>query len=117
MSIPKSLAKAVTVIALLATPAMATAHQGEDHGGGTAETAPLKGTVDSFADDKLVVRGSDGEVTNVHVDDSTVFENGGVAAKAEDLKAGARVVVHGESMTDGTLHAKSVRFGKKAKKE
>lgn len=108
--------KSMAVVALLTTPTLALAHQGEDHGAGTAEPAPLKGTVDSFADDKLVVRGSDGKVTNVHVDNSTTFENGGVAAKSEDLKAGARVVVQGEAMTDGTLHAKKVRFGKTAKK-
>ena len=116
MSVLKSLSNALTVITLLAAPTMALAHEGEDHGTGTAEAAPLKGTVDSFADGKLVVRASDGKVTNVHVDDSTVFENGGAAAKAEDLKAGTRVVVHGEAMDDGTLHAKKVRFGKTAKK-
>ena len=63
---------ALLVVASLTTPTMALAHQGEDHGAGTGETAPLKGTVDSFADDKLVVRGNDGKVTNVHVDTTKV---------------------------------------------
>lgn len=117
MSFLKSIPKAVTIIALLATPALALAHQGEDHGAATGEAAPLMGTVESFADDKLMVKGNDGKVVSVHVDDRTIYENGGAAGKAGELKAGARVVVHGEKMTDGTLHAAKVRFGKKAPKK
>ena len=108
-----SLMRSVTLAATLLAHA-ALAHGGEDHGGGAEKH--VKGTVDSFAESKLVVKGTDGKLVNVHVDDKTVFENAGVAGKAEDLKVGAKVVVMGEPMKDGTLHATKVRFGKTEKK-
>lgn len=105
--------ESVMLIAALAGPA-AWAHEGHDHGGGAEKH--VKGTVESFADSKLVVKGTDAKRVDVHVDDRTVFENGGAAGKAEDLKAGAKVIVVGEPMKDGTLHATKVRFGKAEKK-
>ena len=113
MSMRTKVLKSLAVLSLLAMPTIALAHKGEDHGASTGEAASLKGTVEAFADGKLTVKGGDGKVIDVHVDDRTLYENAGAPGKSEDLKVGARVVVHGESMADGRLHAKKVRFGKK----
>ena len=107
--------KNVVMLAALLAPGLAFAHQGEDHGAGKAES--LKGTVESFADSKLTVKAADGKIVNVHVDDRTVYENAGVLGKSEDLNVGAKVVVQGEPMNDGTLHATKVRFGKTGSKK
>ena len=91
----------------------ALAHEGEDHGD---KATHVQGTVESFSGAKLVLKAADGKTVNVHVDDKTYFENSGAAGKAEDLKPGAKAVVMGEPMKDGTLHASKVRFGKTPKK-
>jgi hypothetical protein len=92
----------------------AFAHEGHEHG--SDDEKRVKGTVTSFEGSDLKIKGTDGKLVNVHVDERTEYENSGAKAKAEDLKVGARVVVHGEKMNDGTLHATKVRFGKVTKK-
>lgn len=100
--------RCLALVGVLLLSGAALAHEGHDHGG----DKPLKGTVKSIADGKLSVTDVGGKAVNVHVDDRTEYDNGGVAGKAADVKVGSKVVVHGEAMKDGTIHAKKVRFGK-----
>lgn len=109
--------KYIIVIAALAISGAASAHEGHDHGASKDES--VKGTLKSVDGNKLVVKPTDGKALNVHVDDHTKYENGDAEGALADLKPGIRVVVHGEPMKDGTLHANKVRFatgGKSAPK-
>lgn len=111
------MSKQITRAVLMAVVSLAGAvfaHNGEDHGAGSEQR--LKGTVESFSDGKLVLKGTDGKPVNVHVDSKVVVETNGGPGKLEDLKAGARVVVMGEPMKDGTLHATKIRIGGEKKK-
>lgn len=100
----------ILLIFALMVSGVAIAHEGHDHGGD--QDQHVKGTVESVADSQLKVKSTDGKRVSVHVDDNTKYENAGAPGKLADLKVGAKVVVHGERMKDGTLHAKEVRFGK-----
>lgn len=100
----------VPLVFALMLSGVAAAHEGHEHNGG--EDQHLKGTVETITGNQLKVKSTDGKHVDVHVDDSTRYENAGAPGKLADLKAGAKVVVHGERMKDGTLHAKEVRFGK-----
>jgi hypothetical protein len=102
--------KGMLLSATLLLSGTAVAHEGHDHGANN--TKPVKGTVTSMEQNTLTLKGTDGKPVNVHVDDKTQYENAGAEGKMADLKAGARVVVQGEKMKDGTLHATKVRFGK-----
>lgn len=102
----------LVTIAVLTASAVALAHEGEDHGGGADKH--LMGTVDSVAGRMLTVKATDGKTVAVHVDDHTQYDKGGAPGKAADVKPGAKVVVHGETMKDGTLHATKIRLGKSA---
>ena len=106
----RSIVKRIVLIVALIWSCGAAAHEGHDHGG--AEGKHVMGSVESIAGDHLKVKATDGNTVNVHVDDSTKYENSGGPGKLADLKVGAKVVVHGEPMKDGTLHAASIRFGK-----
>lgn len=105
-----NLTKKVLLIAILALARVAVGHEGHDHG--ADQDKHVKGTVESIAGSALKVKSTDGKKVDVHVDDNTQYENAGAPGKLSDLKVGAKVVVHGEPMKDGTLHAKEVRFGK-----
>lgn len=107
-------AKCVAVSAVLAVAGAAHAHEGHDH----AETKDqhVKGTLKSVEASKLVVKATDGKTVNVHVDDGTKYENGAAAGAVTDLQPGLKVVVYGELMKDGVLHATKVRFAKPAPK-
>lgn len=100
----------ILLIFALMVSGVAVAHEGHDHDGD--QDQHVKGTVESIADSQLKVKSTEGKRVNVHVDDNTKYENAGAPGKLADLKIGAKVVVHGERMKDGTLHAKEVRFGK-----
>ena len=88
----------------------AFAHEDHDHG---AEAQSTKGTVESFADGKLVLKATDGKKIDVMVDEKTAYENAGAKGSAADLKAGLKVVVQGAPMKDGTIHATNLQYGKK----
>lgn len=109
-----NLVKKVVLMAVVAVAGLAFAHNGEDHGAGAQKH--VKGTVESFADSKLVLKGTDGKPVNVHVDAKAVIETNGAPGKLEDLKPGARVVAMGEPMKDGTLHATKLRIAGAEKK-
>lgn len=100
----------LVVFALLVMSGGAVAHEGHDHADN--QDQHLKGKVEAIDGSHLRVKSTDGKPVDVHVDDSTKYESGGAPAKLNDLKVGAKVVVHGERMKDGTLHATQVRFGK-----
>jgi cytochrome c-type biogenesis protein CcmE len=102
--------KAALLATLLCSGA-ALAHEGHDHGKGQH----VMGTVESVAADQLKVKSKEGKTVDVHVDDKTKYVNGDAEGKLDDLKTGAKVVVHGEPMKNGTLHATEVRFGKPSK--
>ena len=78
----------------------------------TIRTGTSKARSKAINGSQLTVKSTDGKSVEVHVDESTKYESGGAPAKLTDLKVGAKVVVHGERMKDGTLHATQVRFGK-----
>lgn len=88
----------------------AGAHGSEKHDEGHS----MKGVVESLSGSKLVLKGSDAKLLNVHVDENTKYDNGGAAGAVGDLVPKTRVVVKGEMMKDGTLHAAEIRYGKPA---
>lgn len=102
----------VLAVATLGVPS-AWAHEGHDHG---AEEASWKGTVQSINGQQLVLKGVDGKSVTVHFDQKTQYETGGAAGSASDVVAGMRVVIHGEKMSDGVIHAEAIRYSRDAKK-
>lgn len=104
----------LVVVAVLMMGGAASAHEGHDHGADAAQQH-IMGTVESVAPEKLVVKDTGGKSIDVHIDHDTRYENGDEPGKAADLKKGSRVVIHGQPMKDGTVHAKTVRYGKPAK--
>lgn len=106
--------KCILLMLGLMISAVALAHEGHDHG--SDKDQRLKGTIETIVGSQLTVKSSDGKQLDVHVDEKTRFDNAGTPGKLEDLKIGAKVVVHGQRMKDGALHAKEVRYrGTKAK--
>ncbi len=109
-----AVAVAMAVLSMsVTTMSVAFAHEGHDHG--TSENS-VKGTVESLTGNKLTLKGTDGKSVNVHVDEQTKYENGHAAGSLADLVAGTRVVVHGDRMGDGTVHATTIRYAKAATK-
>ena len=105
--------KAAVVAMTAFTMSVAFAHEGHDHGSGDSS---VKGTVESLDGSKLILKGADGKSLNVHVDDRTKYDNAGAAGSSSELVLGTRVVVHGEKMTDGTVHAENIRYRVKKSK-
>jgi hypothetical protein len=93
----------LAVILLVLTTASAVfAHGGGEH---------LKGTVASVAADAIVVDDEHGQAHRVQLDANTRFRDvAGATAKASDLRAGDRVVVHLGVEAKRTT-AVEVRFG------
>ena len=114
MKILRVVAVGVAVLSMSVTTTSVTfAHEGHDHG--SSENS-VKGTVESLTGNKLTLKGTDGQSVNVHVDEQTKYENGHAAGSPADLVAGTRVVVHGDRMGDGTVHAATIRYVKAATK-
>lgn len=102
----RAIGATVLLVGLSAAPA-ASGHEGHEHG---AEEESLKGTVESVGGDKLTVHTADGKSVSVHVDARTRFENDGHGGNISELSPGMRVVVNGQPMNDGTVHAAVVRY-------
>ena len=69
------------------TPAVARAHEGHAH--------KVMGTVESVADNHLMVKSTDGKTVMVMLDDKTKITRGKAKVDAKVLKAGDRVVAEG----------------------
>jgi Domain of unknown function (DUF5666) len=80
---------------------MALAHGGEDH---------VLGVISKVEGNKVTVHTKAGKDVQVTLDKDTVITQGDSAAKAEDLKAGERVVIHAKKGSDGSLVAHTVKF-------
>ena len=90
---------------LLALAAVAWAHGDEQH---------VMGTVSKIDGSSITVKAQDGSLQTVVVTSETKYEKAGVAARLEDVKVGARVVIHARKMGD-MLHATAVRIGEAPK--
>lgn len=102
----------LSLLAVVLAATGAAAHGSEKHGD---EGHSVKGVVESLTGSKLVLKkGSDEKPVNVHIDENTKFDNGGAPGAVADLVPTTRVVVKGEVMKDGTLHATQIRYGKPA---
>jgi hypothetical protein len=68
------------------------------------------GTVESIAADRIVVKTSDGHAVAFAVTKETRFLRGARPTRADDVRVGERVVVHGSRNGDG-LSASEVKLG------
>jgi len=99
-------AKLGVLLGGLLAASVALAHGGGEH---------LMGTVKAINASTITLETKDKKVVTVHYDDQTVFEKSGGKATPQDLKVGARAVVH--AMKHGELlHATLVKFGKPPRK-
>lgn len=70
----------------------------------------VMGTVHGKSAQQLQIRTTEGGIVSVNLGPQTRYERQGKAARPEDLKSGARVVVEAEEM-EGRLRARLVRIG------
>ncbi|HEV8658393.1 MAG TPA: hypothetical protein VGS96_07165 [Thermoanaerobaculia bacterium] len=94
----RSIALAVTILLTLST--MSYAHGGKSH--------DIMGTVKMVHEDHLIVKATDGREVTIHMTKNTKFSKGSKWASRNDLKAGARVVVH---TTEDGKAAVTVKIG------
>src|SRR6266498_5398564 len=93
-------AKVVTLVAALAA-APATAHE---------KGGRVMAVVESVTTERLVVKASDGHPVEFAVTKETRFSRGERPARADDVRVGDRVVVHGKRAGE-RLEAVSVKLG------
>lgn len=103
-----TVSRVILTLTMLGAPSL-FAHEGHDHG---TEESSLKGTIESLNGNKLTLKSTDGKSVGIHVDDQTRYDNGEAGGSASDLRPGMRVVVNGEKMKDGTVHAATIRYVK-----
>ena len=96
-----SIRSGLVVAAVLVLSAVGWAHGGGPH---------IMGTAKSVSEKSIVVTDGAGKDVTVAVDDKTMVEGNGKAAKLADVKAGERVVVHTRN-TDAGLVAVMIKFG------
>lgn len=85
----------VMVMAALAVPAAASAHEGHAH--------KVLGTIAAVNDTQLDVKTTDGKTVAVVLDAKTVYRQGRVRTDAKILKLGERVVVEAEQAAGAKL--------------
>ena len=76
---------AAAFVAAVLTAGVAMAHPGHDH--------KIMGTVTMVAADHVMVKGPDGKVAAVTINQATRFMRAKKAMKAADMKAGMRIVI------------------------
>jgi hypothetical protein len=102
----------IAVVAAVAFPALAWAHDGHDHG-----AHKMMGTVTAVHADKHHVEMKDGKTdkaVDFYVDAKTKIMKGTTALTLQDLRPGARIVVSGKSDGERML-ATEVKVGDAAK--
>lgn len=103
----------IAVVAAVAFPAVAWAHDGHDHG-----THKMMGTVTAVHADKNHVEmkdGKEGKALDFYVDTKTKILKGTTTLTLQDLKPGTRIVVSGKAEGERML-ATEVKVGETAKK-
>jgi hypothetical protein len=85
----------VALLAVLAAPAVVSAHTGHAH--------KVLGTIAAVSDTQLDVKTTDGKSVVVLLDAKTVYRQGKVRADAKMLKLGERVVVEAEQAEGAKL--------------
>lgn len=80
-----TLVRALAVVALLALPAMALAHEGHAH--------KVMGTVTARSADQFEMKTPEGKVVTVKLNPKTTFARGKQKVGGADVKVGERVVV------------------------
>ena len=96
------------LVAVLAVPALALAHEGHDHG-----AHKMMGTVTAVHADMNHVEMKDsktGKTTGFYVDSNTKIVRGAATVALADLKAGTKVVVSGK-MAGDKMMASEVKVG------
>ncbi len=93
-----------TILALFLLSGLALAHEGERH---------IMGKVTAISSNSITVEtaAKEPKTVTVAITAQTKFVNSGAAASANDLKVGARVVIHAKEDGKGFV-ATTVSFGK-----
>lgn len=103
----RQLMVAVAVVVALVAPAALDAHEGHAH--------KIMGTVSVIHENHLEIKGTDGKVSTVTLNEKTKILRDKTAMKAADIKVGDRVVVTATETKDkagkATLLASEVRLG------
>lgn len=100
-TVSKRFVLAAALVAALAIPAYARAHEGHAH--------KVMGTVTARHENHLEIKTKDGKTVTIVLNEKTTYEHGKVKADDKMVKVGDRVVVEVEGKE--TLTAKSVKMG------
>ena len=103
----KTLMHAVLALTFaLAVAPLVSAHEGHDH--------KIMGTVAAVHDNSIDVKGTDGKLSAIALNEKTKILQGATAAKVADIKTGSRVVVTATGTGKDTYVAKEVRLAASA---
>jgi hypothetical protein len=90
------------LLALVVAP-FVSAHEGHDH--------KIMGTLAAVRDHSVDVKGTDGKLSTITLNDKTKILHGTMAMKIADLKAGDRVVVTATGGGKDPFVAKEIKIG------